>query len=162
MYVNEYGKRWVSWDGVKGWKQADKWVITNNAHNTKVGIGPSKRNAQVCLENKEPILGLGLSSPRNFEAHKNSFSGPKALESSYLNGFIMLSSGRSELTATKDFESSMITPITSEQPAMLPKVSSSLTAMVVASKGGQHSPIRIAQPPTAPTGSAVVAQASHE
>ena len=43
--VNEFGKRWVSWDGVKGGKQAGKWVASNNAHNTKVGLGPSKQNA---------------------------------------------------------------------------------------------------------------------
>ena len=43
--VNEFGKRWVSWDGEKGGKQAGKWVASNNAHNTKVGLGPSKQNA---------------------------------------------------------------------------------------------------------------------
>ena len=45
MNVNEFGKRWVSWDGVKGGTQAGKWVASNNAHNTKVGLGPSKQNA---------------------------------------------------------------------------------------------------------------------
>ena len=39
VYVNEYGKRWVSWDGVKGGKQASKWVITNKVHK---GLGSSK------------------------------------------------------------------------------------------------------------------------
>ena len=82
MYVNEYGKRRVSWDGVKGGKQAGKWVIMNKGHK---GLGLSKQNAQVLLENKEPILGLGLSSPRNFEAGEISLSGQKDLESSYLN-----------------------------------------------------------------------------
>ena len=38
--VNEFGKRRVSWDGVKGGKQVGKWVASNNAHNTKVGLGP--------------------------------------------------------------------------------------------------------------------------
>ena len=129
--VNEYGKRRVSWDGVKG-----KWVTANNARNTKVGLGLSKQNAQALLENKEPILGLGLSSPQNFEVGKSSFSGPRALESSYLNGFTMLSSSRSELTAMMDFTSSMVTPITSELPVMSTKVSSSLTVIEVAGKGG--------------------------
>ena len=81
--VNEFGKKRVSWDGVKGNKQADKWVVSNNAHNTKVGLDPSKQNAQALLGNKKPILGLGLSSPLNFEAGESSFSGQRALESSY-------------------------------------------------------------------------------
>ena len=51
----------------------------------------------------------------------------------------MLSSGKSELTATKEFECSRVSPITSEQHAMSSKGSSSLTTTVVASKGGQHS-----------------------
>ena len=83
MNVNEFGKKRVSWDGVKGNKQADKWVASNNAHNTKVGLGPSKQNAQVLSGNKKPILGLGLSSPLNFESGESSFSGQRALESSY-------------------------------------------------------------------------------
>ena len=66
MNVNEFGKRRVSWDSVKGGKQAGKWVASN-AHNTKVGLGPSKQNAQALLGNEKPILGLGLSSPLNFE-----------------------------------------------------------------------------------------------
>ena len=82
MYVNEYGKRRVSCDGVKDGKQASKWVITKKVHK---GLGLSKQKAQVLLENKEPILGLGLSSPRNFEAGEISLSGQKDLESSYLN-----------------------------------------------------------------------------
>nr|POE57135.1 hypothetical protein CFP56_34099 [Quercus suber] len=43
--VNEYGKRRVSWDSVKGGKQAGKWVISNIVHNINVGLGPSKQNA---------------------------------------------------------------------------------------------------------------------
>ena len=39
VYVNEYGKRRVSWDGVKDGKQASKWVITNKVHK---GLGSSK------------------------------------------------------------------------------------------------------------------------
>ena len=41
--VNEFGKRRVSWDGVKGGKQAGKQVAreSNNAQNTKVGLGLS-------------------------------------------------------------------------------------------------------------------------
>ena len=42
--VNEYGKRWVSWDGVKGVKQAGKWV-SNTAYNINVGLGSSKQNS---------------------------------------------------------------------------------------------------------------------
>ena len=123
VIVNEYGKRRVSWDAVKGGQQAGKWVTRNIAYNTKVGLGPSKKNAQALLGNKEPILGLGLLSPSNFEAGESSFSGLRALESSYQNGFTMPSSGRSDLVATKDFMCSMVKPTTSEQPAMSPKVS---------------------------------------
>ena len=65
--VNEYGKRRVSWDSVKGVKQAGKWV-SNTAYNISVGLGSSKQNAQTLLGNKEPTLGLGLSSPLSFEA----------------------------------------------------------------------------------------------
>ena len=159
VYLNEYGKGWVSWDGVKGGKQASKWVITNKGHK---GLGSSKQNAQVLLENKEPILGLGLSSPRNFGAGESSFTGQKDLESSYLNGCSMPSSGKNELTATKEFECSRVSPITLEQHVMLSKGSSSLTVMVVAGKGGQHSLISIAQPPIALTSPVAVAQASHK
>ena len=123
-----------------------------------MGLGPSKLNAHVLMENKEPSLGLGLSSPRNFEAGESSFSELKDLESSYLTGF-MQSSGRTELTATKEPESATVTPIASEQPVMSPKGSSSLTVTVVADKGGQHSS---AQPPTVPKGPTVVAQAYQE
>ena len=42
VYVNEYGKRQVSWDSVKGGKQAGKWVISNIAHNKNMGLGPIK------------------------------------------------------------------------------------------------------------------------
>ena len=165
MNVNEFGKRRVSWDSVKGGKQAGKWVASN-AHNTKVGLGPSKQNAQALLGNEKPILGLGLSSPLNFEAVESSFSGQRALESSYQNEFIIPSSGRNVLTAMKELETSMVSPTTSEQLAMSPKVTldtnSSLVATEVAGEGVQHNPIRLAQPPTALTGPTVVAQASHE
>ena len=67
MNVNEYGKRRVSWDSVKGVKQAGKWV-SKTAYNISVGLGSSKQNAQTLLGNKEPTLGLGLSSPLSFEA----------------------------------------------------------------------------------------------
>ena len=41
--VIDYGKRRVSWDGVKGGKQAGKQVAreSDNAQNTKVGLGLS-------------------------------------------------------------------------------------------------------------------------
>ena len=99
------------------------------------------------MGNKKPILGLGLLSPLNFKAGESSFSGPNALEPSYQNGISILSSGRSELTTTKELESSMVSPNTSEQFAMSPKV--------------QHSPTPLTQPPTMPTGASMVAQASH-
>ena len=44
MNVNEYGKRRVSWDSVKGVKQAGKWV-SNTAYNINVGLGSSKQNS---------------------------------------------------------------------------------------------------------------------
>ena len=60
----------------------------------------------------------------------------------------------------------MFSPKTSEQLAMSPKVTldtiSSLAATEVVGESGQHSPAQLAQPPTAPTGPTVVAQASHE
>ena len=60
----------------------------------------------------------------------------------------------------------MVSPTTSKQLTMLLKVIldiiSSLEATKVAGDGGQHSPPRLVQPPTVPTGPAVVAQASHE
>jgi len=49
---SEFGMRRVSWDGVKGGKQAGKWVSSNNAHNTIVGPGPSRQKAQALLGNK--------------------------------------------------------------------------------------------------------------
>nr|POE85022.1 hypothetical protein CFP56_52982 [Quercus suber] len=111
--VNEYGKRRVFWEGGKGVKQAGKWV-SNTAHSISVGLGSSKQNAQALMGNKEPILGLGLSSPLSFEAGESSSSGLKALEASYQNGFSLPSSGGS---ATKDFESSRTTPTILEQRA---------------------------------------------
>ena len=117
------------------------------------------------LVNKEPILGPGLSSPSNFEAGESSFSGPRALETSYQNGFTTLSSGRSDNIATKDFESLRSTPTTLEHLATSSKVSlgmySSLAASEVVGNAGEDSMIALAQPPTALTGPAVVAQASH-
>ena len=161
VFMNEYGKRRVSWDVVKGGQQAGKWVTSNIAYNTKVGLGPSKKNAQASLGNKEPILGPGLLSPPIFEAGESSFSRPRALESSYQNGSTMPSSSRSELSAMKEFVSSMIkpttskqpmtslkvsvvTPTTSEQPATSSKVPFDLAVTEVESKGGQHGPIRLA------------------
>ena len=89
-------------------------------------------------------MGLGLSSLLNFKAGESSFSGPNALELSYQIEFFILSSGRSELTATKELESTMVLPSTSEQLATSPKVTldiiSPLVATKVAGKGGQHSP----------------------
>ena len=82
MNMNEYGKRRVSWDCVKGVKQAGKWV-SKTAHKSSVGLGSSKQNAQALLGIKEPNLGLGLSSPISFEAGESSSSGLKALETSY-------------------------------------------------------------------------------
>ena len=81
--VNEFGKRRVSWDGVNGGKQAGKWVASNNAHNTIVGLDPPKQKTQALLGSKKPILGLGLSSPLNFKASESSFNGPNALEPNY-------------------------------------------------------------------------------
>ena len=96
------------------------------------------------MENNEPILGLGLSSPQNFEAGESSLSGQKDLESSYLNGCTMPSLGKSEPTATKEIECSRVSPIASEQHPMSSKGSSSLTVTVVAGKSGQHCSISIA------------------
>ena len=164
--VNEFGKRRASWDGVKGGKQVGKWVASNNAHNTIVGLGPPKQKAQALLGSKKPILGLDLSSSLNFKAGKSSFSGLNALEPSYQNGISIPSSSRSELTATKELESSMVSPTTSEQLAMLPEVIldtiSSLAVTEVAGDGDQHSPPQLVQPPTVPIGPAVVAQAFHK
>ena len=88
------------------------------------------------MENNEPILGLGLSSPQNFETSESLLSGQKDLESSYLNGCTMLSLGKSEPTAMKEIECSRVSPIASEQHAMSSKGSSSLTTTVVAGKSG--------------------------
>ena len=73
-------------------------------------LGPSKQKAQALLGNKKPILGLGLSSPLNFEAGESSFNGPNALELSYQIEFFIPSSGKSELIATKELESTMVLP----------------------------------------------------
>ena len=75
-----------------------------------MGLGPSKQKAQALLGNKKPILGLGLSSPLNFEAGESSFNGPNALELSYQIEFFILSSGKSELIATKELETTMVLP----------------------------------------------------
>ena len=96
------------------------------------------------MENNEPILGLDLSSPQNFEVGESSLSGQKDLESSYLNGCTMPSLGKSEPTATKEIECSRVPPIASEQHPMSSKGSSSLTVTVVAGKSGQHCSISIA------------------
>ena len=115
------------------------------------------------MGNKEPNLGLGLSSPPTFEAGESSSSGLKALETSYQNGFSMPSSGRS---ATKDFESSRTPPTISEQRMTSSWVSlgmnSSLAVTEVAGNGGEDTAIPLAQPPTASTGPTVVAQASQD
>nr|POE57157.1 hypothetical protein CFP56_34120 [Quercus suber] len=120
VYVDEYGKRRVSWDIVKGGKKAGKWVISEADKN--VGLGLAKQNAQALLGNKEPILGLGMSSPFIFEAGESSFRGPRPLETSYQTGFSKPSSGGSENIATKDVASSGSIPTTSEHLAKLPKV----------------------------------------
>ena len=165
VYVNEYGKRRVSWDSVKGGKQAGKWVISNTTHNKNVGLGPAKQNAQALLGNKEPILGPGLSSPSNFEVGESSFSGLRALESSYRNGFSMPSLVRSGSIATKESESSRSTPTTSEHLTTSLKVLlgmySTLAASEVVGNAGEDSAIALSQPPTASTGPVVVAQPSH-
>nr|POE99844.1 hypothetical protein CFP56_61886 [Quercus suber] len=83
--VNEFGKRRVSWDGVKNGKQVGKWVAREsfNAQNTKLGLGPSNQNAYgSLLGSKNTALGLGLSSPSSFEAGESSLSGPTVLEPS--------------------------------------------------------------------------------
>ena len=145
VYVNEYGKRQVSWDSVKGGKQAGKWVISNIAHNKNMGLGPIK--PKPCWVIKNPFW-QGLSSPSNFEAGESSFSGPRALETSYQNGFITLSSGRSDNIATKDFESLRSTPTTLEHLATSSKVSlgmySSLAASEVVGNVGEDSTIALA------------------
>ena len=51
-----------------------------NYRTSQVGLGSSKQNAQALVENKEPTLGLGLSSLISFEAGESSTSGLKALE----------------------------------------------------------------------------------
>nr|POF13414.1 hypothetical protein CFP56_22933 [Quercus suber] len=114
------------------------------------------------LANKAPILGLGLSSPLSFEAGESSLSGQKELESSYLTRFTMSSSSRSELTATKEFECSRVSPITLEQQVTSPKGFSFLTQPPIASKQHVMSLIGIDQPPMVPIGPAEVAQDSHE
>ena len=49
----------------------------------------------------KPTLGLGLSSPCNFEAGECSISSPKVLETSYHNYLANPSSGRNEINAGK-------------------------------------------------------------
>ena len=48
--------------------------MSNTAYNISVVLGSSKQNAQALLGNKEPTLGLGLSSPLSFEAGESSSS----------------------------------------------------------------------------------------
>ena len=123
--VNEFGKRRVSWDGVKGGKQAGKRGAreSNNSQNTKVGLGPSNQKAQgALLGSKNSVLGLGLSSPSNFEAGESSFSGPTILDPSYQSFLSIPSSSMRELTAMKKHESSVVSPTTSVKLVMLPKV----------------------------------------
>ena len=88
------------------------------------------------------------------------------MELSYQIEFFIPSSGRSELTATKELESTMVFPSTSEQFVTSPKVTLDiifpLVTMKVAGKGGQHSPTRLVQLPTTSIGLAVVAQVSHK
>ena len=115
--------------------ECSKSSQANCGPNTIVGLGPYKQTAQDLLGNK------------NFKASESSIRGINALEPSIQNGISIQSSGRSELTATKELESSMVSANTTEQPAMSPKV--------------QHSPTPLTQPPTVLTGALVVAQASH-
>ena len=121
MDVNEYGKRWVSWDGVKGGEKTGKWVAReSNAQNKKVGLGPSDEKAQgSLLGSKNFVLGLGLSSPSSLEAGESSFTGPTILDPSYQNYLYVSSSGMSELTTSKKHESSMVLPTPSMKPVML-------------------------------------------
>ena len=119
--VNELGKRRVSWDGVKGSKQAGKWVAREsiNAQIKSVGLGPCNQKTHTTsgktmglLGTKTSNLGLGWSSPRNLETGESSFSGPSVLETSNQNCFSIPSLGRSELIVTKNLESSMVLPMT--------------------------------------------------
>nr|POE83592.1 hypothetical protein CFP56_06684 [Quercus suber] len=118
------GKRRVSWDGVKGGKQAGKWVARESidAQIKSVGLGPCNQKTHTTLGKtmgllgtKTSNLGLGWSSPRNLETGQSSLSGPSVLETSNQNCFSIPSSGRSELTTTKNLESSMVLPTTEVQ-----------------------------------------------
>ena len=156
--VNEFGKRRVSWDGIKRGKQAGKWVATRsiNAQNTKLGLGPPNQNAQgSLLASKNNILGLGLSSPSSFEAGESSFSGPTVLEPSDQSCLSVPSPGKCVLNDKKKQESSAISHKTSTKPVMLSKVPlatiSSLAVTELAGKGDQHSPSCIAQTFSMPT-----------
>nr|POE65756.1 hypothetical protein CFP56_45881 [Quercus suber]POF23559.1 hypothetical protein CFP56_50154 [Quercus suber] len=152
--VNEFGKRRVSWDGVKRGKQASKWVATGSIkdQNTKLGLGPSNQNAQGSqLGSKNTVLGLGLSSPSSFEAGGSSFSGPPVLEPSDQRCLSIPSPGKCDLNNKKKHESLAISLESSVKPVMMSKVpkatSSSLAVPEVAGEGG-HNPSQAAQPST--------------
>jgi len=106
--MNEFGKKRVSWDRVNGGKQAGNWVAreNNNVQNKTVGLGPCNQKAHATLSktvgllgSKESTLGLGLSSPCNFEAGESSISGSHVLETSHRTCLANPSLGRSEIVA---------------------------------------------------------------
>ena len=111
-------------------------------------------------------MGLGLSSPCNFEARESSFSGLNVLETSHWNCLANPSLSRSETTDSKKIGSSNDSPTTAVMLAMSPKVisdtSSSVVATKVAGEGGQHSPTHFAPSSTVPIGPEEVAHASHD
>ena len=143
--VNEFGKRRVSWESVKGGKLAGKWVAREsvNAQIKTGGLDPCIQKTQSILGNtvgllgtKSSNLGLDWSSPRIMETGESSSSGPSVLES---------------------FNQPLVS-LTTTTPVMI----SPLAVTDVAVEGDRLSPTRLAQPPFVPTGPAVVTQASDE
>ena len=136
-----------------------------------MGLGPCNQKTHITLgetvgllRTKTSNLGLGWSCPCNLETGESSFSGPSVLETSNHNCFSIPSSGRSELIATKNLESSMVLPTTTVQLAVSPKGTlatiSPLVVTEVVGEGDWPSLNQLAQPPFVPTGPAMVAQAS--
>lgn len=169
--VNEFGKRRVSWDRVKSGKPAVNWVErrSNKDQNKTVGLGLGNHKAQVTFSkivghqgSIESVLGLGLSSPSNFEAGESSTNGLNDLEISHQYCL----ANPSLNTDSKKSESSNDPATTAVMFATSPKVvsdtSSSMAAAEVAGEGGQHSPTRVAPSSTVSLGPDVVALASDD
>nr|POE76431.1 hypothetical protein CFP56_19878 [Quercus suber] len=176
MELNENGKRKVMWERNKMAVESSSWVEngTNDSVLVAEGFGPLISLAHPLMGSTKNILGpcgfvdgecskssqancglntlVGLDPPKqtaqaHFEAGKSSISGIKGLKPSIQNDIFTPSSGRTELTATKEFASSMVSANKAEELAMSTKV--------------QHSPTPFTQPPSVPTGASEVAQASH-